>query len=202
MTAEDDIDMAEPSAETDTKRPDEQPNGNRKGPRGEDKGKGLDASQHATNGQDDKGVVGAAEGEKGVAEGKPKPKRRYKLIDGRNLVTLVKDNLKWGAELAKNREKVEKGARYSEWAEFTHRQVIGTGDPINKSVFMDGVAPDHVDNSGCAMLQLWQQKDKAEGCDVEEFIMNTIHAAEVYRRVKENILKGENDQMRGVIIRL
>ena len=67
---------------------------------------------------------------------------------------------------------------------------------------MDGVAPDHMDNGGWARLQLWQQKDKAEGRDMEEFILNTIHAREVYRRAKENILRGENDEMKGVMRRL
>ena len=37
---------------------------------------------------------------------------------------------------------------------------------------------------------------------MEEFILNTIHAAEVYRRAKENIPRGENDKMRGVMRRL
>ena len=59
-----------------------------------------------------------------------------------------------------------------------------------------------MDNGGWARLQLWQQKDKAEGRDMEEFILNTIHAPEVYRRAKENILRGENDEMKGVMRRL
>ena len=67
---------------------------------------------------------------------------------------------------------------------------------------MDGVAPDHMDNGGWSTLQLWQQKDKAEGRDIEEFIQNTIIAAEVYRRTKENVLRGENDKMKGVMRRL
>ena len=50
MTEEDDIDMAEASVETDVEGHEEEFNGNRKGPSGEDKGKGLDASQHAPNG--------------------------------------------------------------------------------------------------------------------------------------------------------
>ena len=81
--------------------------------------------------------------------------------------------------MAKNRDKGEKGARYREWAEFAHRQVIATGDLINKCIYIDGVAPDHMENGGWAILQLWQQKDKAEGRDMEEFILNTIHATEV-----------------------
>ena len=67
---------------------------------------------------------------------------------------------------------------------------------------MDGVAPDHMDNGGWAMLLLLQQKDKAEGHDMEEFILNTIYPAEVNRRAKENILRGENDEMIGVMRRL
>ena len=62
-----------------------------------------------------------------------------------------------------------------------------------------GSPPDYIDNSGWAMLELWQQKDKAEGCDMQGLILNTIHAAEVYWRVKENILRGENNKMRGVM---
>ena len=118
------------------------------------------------------------------------------------MATLVDDMVKWGAELAKNRDNGEKGVRYREWAEFAHRQVIATGDLINKCIHMDGVAPDHMENGGWAMLQLWQQKDKAEGREMEEFILNTIHAAEVYRRAKENVLRGENDEMKGVMRRL
>ena len=49
--AEDDVDMAEPSGETDAEGNGEEPNGTRKGPNGEEKGKGLDASQHAPNGE-------------------------------------------------------------------------------------------------------------------------------------------------------
>ena len=44
---------------------------------------------------------------KGGEGGKPKPKGRYKLIDGRTLATLVDDIVKWGAEVAMNRENVE-----------------------------------------------------------------------------------------------
>ena len=201
-TAEEDIDMAEASGETDGEGNEEEPNPNGKGPSAEEKGKGLDASQHAPNGERGEGVAGTTEGEKGGKGTKPKPKGRYKLIDGRNLATLVDDIIKWGAELAKNRDKGEKGARYREWAEFAHRQVIATGDLINKCVHMDVVAPDHMENGGWAMLQLWQQKDKAEGRDMEEFILNTIHAAEVYRRAKENVMRGENDEMKGVMRRL
>ena len=202
MTAEDDIDMSEAGVETDAEGHEEEFNGNRKGPSGEYKGKGLDASQHAPNGEGDKGMAGTAEGAEGGERGKPKPKGRYKLIDGRNLATLVDDMVKWGAELASNREKGEKGARYREWVEFAHRQVIAMGDLINKCVHMDGVAQAHMDNRGWAILQLRQQKDKAEGLDVEEFILNTIHAAEEYKSAKENILRGENDEMRGVRRRL
>ena len=108
----------------------------------------------------------------------------------------------WGAELIKNREKGEKGTRYEEWAEFALRQVIATGDLINKWIYMNGVAPDHIENGGWAMLQLWQQKDKAKGHDMEEVIPNTIHAAEVYSRAKENVLKGENDEIKEVMRRL
>ena len=77
-------------------------------------------------------MAGIAEGVTGGEGGKSKPKGRYKLIDGRNLATLVDDIVKWGAELASNREKGEKGARYREWVEFAHRQIIATGDLINK----------------------------------------------------------------------
>ena len=49
-TAEEDVDMAEASRETDTEGNEEEPNGNRKGPSGQEKGKGLDASQHAPSG--------------------------------------------------------------------------------------------------------------------------------------------------------
>lgn len=56
---------------------------------------------------------------------------------------------------------------------------------------MDEVVPDYMDNGRWAMLQVWRQKDKAEGGDREEFILNTIHAAEVYRRAKKNILRGK-----------
>ena len=90
-TAEDDIDMAEASRETDAEGNKEEPNRNRKGPSGEDKGKRLDASQHAPSGEGNKRVAGTAEGEKGGEGGKPKLKGRYKLIDGRNLSTLVND---------------------------------------------------------------------------------------------------------------
>ena len=51
------------------------------------------------------------------------------------------------------------------------------------------------------MLELWQQKARTEGHDMEECIVNTIYAAEVCRRTKENILKGENNAMRGVMRR-
>ena len=37
---------------------------------------------------------------------------------------------------------------------------------------------------------------------MEEFILNTIHGTEKYRTAKENILRGENDEMRGVMRRL
>ena len=84
-----------------------------------------------------------------------------------NLATLVDDIVKWRAEMAKNRQNGEKGARNREWAEFAHQQVIAMGDLINKCVHMDGVVPDHMDNGGWAMLQLWQEKDKAEGRDME-----------------------------------
>ena len=67
---------------------------------------------------------------------------------------------------------------------------------------MDGVAPDHIENGGWAIVQLCQQKDKAEGRDMEEFILNTIHATEVYRRAKESVLRGENDEMKGFPRRL
>ena len=73
-----------------------------------------------------------------------------------------------------------------------------TSDLINKCIHMDGVASDHMDNGGWAMLQLWQQKVKVEGRDMEEFILNTTHAVEVYRRARENVLSGENDEMRGL----
>lgn len=147
-------------------------------------------------------MAGTVEGVKGGEGGKPKPKGKYKLIDGRNLLILVDDIIKWGAEMAKNRENEEKGARYREWVEFTDRQVIATGNIINKCVHMNGVAQDHLDNGGWAVLKLWQQKDMAEGRDIEEFILNTIHAAKVYRRAKENILIEENDKVRRVMRRL
>ena len=98
------------------------------------------ASQHVPCGEGDKGVAETADGEKGSEGGKPKPKARYRLIDGRNLATLVDDIINWGPELAKNREQREKGARYREWAEFAHRQVVETGDLINKCVHIHGVA--------------------------------------------------------------
>ena len=127
---------------------------------------------------------------------------RYKLIDRRNLATLVDDIIGWRAKLAKNRENGEKGVKYREWAELAYQQVVVTGDPVNKCVHMDGVAPDHMDNGGWVILQLWQQKDKAEGHDMEEFILNTIHPAEVIRRAKENVLSGEHDEMGGVMRKL
>ena len=198
-TAENDIDLAEASGETYAEGHDEEPNGNRQGLSGKDKGKRLDASQQSPIGEGVKGVAGTAEDEKGGEGGNRKPKGRYKLIDGRNVVTLVDDIVKWGAELAKNKEKREKGARYREWAEFAHKQVIGTGDLNNKSVYMDGVEPDHIDNRGWAMLQLWKQKHKTEERDMEEFILNTIHADGVYRRAKENILRWENHEIREVM---
>ena len=55
ITAEDDIDMAEASVETKAKGHEEEPNRERKGPSGESKGKGLDSSQHAPNGEGGKG---------------------------------------------------------------------------------------------------------------------------------------------------
>ena len=153
--AEDDVHMAEASGETNVEGNEEEPNGNGKGPSGEEKGKGLDASQHAPNVESSEGVAGTTEGEKGGEGGKPKPKGRSKVIDARNLASLVDDIFKWGAEMAKNRDKGEKGVRDREWAEFTHRQVIATGDLINKCVHIDGVAPDHMDNGGWSTLQLW-----------------------------------------------
>ena len=118
----------------------------------EEKGKGLDASQHVPNGEGGEGVAGTTEGVKGGEGAKPKSKGKYKLIDVRNLATLVDDIVKWGTELAKNRDKGEKGARYREWTEFAHWQVIATGDLINKCVHMDGVAPDYMDKGCWAML--------------------------------------------------
>ena len=103
-TAEDDVDMAEANGETDAKGITGEPDGNRKGPSEEEKDKGLDASQHALNGEGDEGAAGTTGGGKGGEGGKPKPKRRYKLIDGRNLATLVDNILKWGAELVNNRD--------------------------------------------------------------------------------------------------
>lgn len=41
-----------------------------------------------------------------------------------------------------------------------------------------------------------------DGHDVEEFIRNAIHAAEVYKRVEENMLRDENEEMQGVRKRL
>lgn len=67
---------------------------------------------------------------------------------------------------------------------------------------MEGVAQDHVESGGWALLQLWQQADRDRGLDMDQFITNTIHAAEVYRRAKENILVRENDEMKGVMKRL
>ena len=104
MTAADDVHMAEASVDTDAEGITGELHGNRKGPSGEEKGKGLDASQHALNGEGGEGVAGTTGGGKGSERGKPKPKGRYKLIDGRNLATLVDDIVKWGAELAKNRD--------------------------------------------------------------------------------------------------
>ena len=153
--AEDDIDMTEASGETNAEGNEEESIGNRNGSSEEENGKGLDASQYAPSEEGDEAVVWTAEGEKGGKGGKPKPKGRYKVIDRRNLATLVGDIVKWGAELSNNREKSEKCARYSDWAEFAHRQVIATGDLINKCVHMDGVAPDHMGNGGWAILQLW-----------------------------------------------
>ena len=123
-----------------------------KGQGGEEKGKGLNASQYVPNGEGGEGVAGTTEGEKRGEGGNPKSKGRYKLIDARNLGTLVDDIVKWGTELAKNRDKQEKGVRYREWGEFAHRQVIATGDLINKCVHMDGVAPEYMDNGCWAML--------------------------------------------------
>ena len=153
-TAEDDIDMAEAIRETDAEGHEEEANGNRKGPSGEHKVKGLDASQHTPNKEIDKGVAGTAEGEEGGEEGKSKPKGRYKLIDGRNLATHVNDIVKCGTNKAKNRGKGEMGARYREWAEFAYRPAIETGDFINKCVHKHGVALDHMNNEGWAMLKL------------------------------------------------
>ena len=96
MTAEDDVDLAKANGEADAEGNEQEPNGNRKGPSGEDKSKGLDATQHAPSGEEDKGASGNVEGEKGDEGGKPKPKGRYKLIEGRNLATLVDDIVKWG----------------------------------------------------------------------------------------------------------
>ena len=152
--------MAEVSGVTDAEGLEEEPNGNRKGPSGEYKGKGLDGSQHAPNGESGKVTGETTEGEKGGDKERPKPKGRYKLINGRNLATLVDDIVKWGSEMAKISDKGDKGATNREWAEFAHRQVIATGDLINKRIHIAGVAPDHIDNGGWAMLQLLQQKDK------------------------------------------
>lgn len=52
------------------------------------------------------------------------------------------------------------------------------------------------------MLQMWQQKDKAEGLVIKDFILNTITTAEVYRRAKENVMRGENNEMKNVMRRL
>lgn len=52
------------------------------------------------------------------------------------------------------------------------------------------------------MLQIWQHKDQEEGRDIEEFILNTIHATELYWRAKVNILRGDNDEITGVMRRL
>ena len=88
--------MAEASGETDAEGNEVEPNGIGKGPRGAEKHKGLNASQHAPNDQGGEGAAGTTDGVKGGEGGKPKPKRRYKLIDGRNLATLVDDIVKGG----------------------------------------------------------------------------------------------------------
>ena len=76
-TAEDDVHMAETSWETDAEGNEEETDGNKKGLCGEEKGKGLDASQYAPSGEDNTGAAGTVEWEKGGEGGKPKPKGRY-----------------------------------------------------------------------------------------------------------------------------
>ena len=52
-----------------------------------------------------------------------------------------------------------------------------------------------MDNGGWEALQLWQEKAKVEGRDMEEFILNTIHVNEVYMMAREIILRAENYEM-------
>ena len=110
--------------------------------------------------------------------------------------------MKWGSEMGKYEKNGEKGAKYRDWADFTHRQVIATGDLIDRCIRMDGVAQDHMERGGWTVLQMWQQKDKAEGLDIEDFILNTITVAKVYRPAKENVMRGENNEIKNVIRRL
>lgn len=61
---------------------------------------------------------------------------------------MVDDIMKWGTEMGKYEKNGGKGAKYKDWADFAHRQVIATGDLIDRCIHMDGAAQDHMERGG------------------------------------------------------